>query len=731
MFNSRGSLSSLARMTYNIPKGLITGEADKTVMDFLPAEAGKISDASIEISINQHIGINLHFIKAGFNLKHFAKAEMKKSSDFCGGSSEASQTVGQSLDLYIDIPYVGTYTQNIDDCQRVLGRVCASPFGNKSDKRRRLSNSERKSDISILSVGEKSGSCRIVNAISSFLQFLDCFKANNKNSIDYMPLNAVFDWEHKSDSFYFVPCQDCQFIIPPFDYNFKIQDGSNDQLNRIWGSIGPHEEEDEDEDYEQEFDLSSIRAAAFGEPHIITFSGDSILANEVGDFYLIKFEAPYLSSDYCKEMGSLNEEQRGLGKELESYNSSEEFMGAQIRFLPGAWSTEMTMSVALGVKFRNEEVEILQLLNEPHFDVKILVNRIEYQNDTILTGLKIRKLTETLLKGDSGSYVITSKYFSIIWSPFTVSISLSSFITNTGRNGNGCAIKTEGLMGSWETQTLRYRFGNEVNGVLDPATIKNFVNSWRVTQNESIISNWLPLYSDNNTKSFDPPVLDLNNLAYLETKKECSKIGYDILGKQLDLLNKSCLNIKLNKLNNMTNSFIEGCAYDYWVTKKRIFLDNLRKHLTLIKLHEPIACFAPLKLLFQKEINTTINNFYLKIFDSNITKELLSIEKELLFKMEYWLENKSNIIVNLFDNYGSLFIDLKKAGEYYVKIGGVFKRNNTLIDLIDVNGNFSNEPGTSYAEILIRFIKNENSNYSKRIFYVLNILILVLISLCL
>jgi hypothetical protein len=92
-------------------------------------------------------------------------------------------------------------------------------------------------------------------------------------------------------------------------------------------------------------------------------------------------------------------------------------------------------------------VEILQLLNDPHFDVKILVNGREYDNSTVLSSFKIKNLKATDLMGHSGtSMIISSKYFTIKWSPFSVSVSLASFITNTGRYGNGCAIRTEGLV---------------------------------------------------------------------------------------------------------------------------------------------------------------------------------------------------------------------------------------------------------------------------------------------
>ena len=716
LINSRGSVSSLARMIYNIPKGLASGDVDKTLIDFLPGEAGRVSDAAIEISTTQKVSADFHFVEAGFTNSFSARAEMKKSSEFCGGASEASQTVSQSLSFFVNVPYIGTERIVLDNCERVLGRVCASPFGNKVSKRRFLaqkSNSINAKGIGKVGSGQKSGSCRIINAVSGFLQFLDCLKHKNSPKIDSeMPERAISDWSQRNDGkpIYFTPCKDCTFIVPPMDFDILSYGFPYDNIHSVkWGSISAGLDYSlSDEDNDDDDALSPFSALAFGEPHILTFPGYPILANEIGDFYLLRLGAPMMPGDYCQSQGFLNREEWGLAKELESFASiSPDFIGAQIRFLPGAWAPEMTMSVALALKLGEEKVEVLQMLNDPHFDVKVMVNGREYDNSTILSRFKITKLKGNDLLGDAGSFMISNKYFTVKWSPFSVSVSLSSFLTNTGRFGDGCAIRTEGIVGGWESQRLRYRFGNEVDEQnLDSKIIKEYVNSWRVWKNESIISNWLPMYSDNSTKSFDPKKADLGN-----GTNECQIIYDLVLKNQMRLFESNCWNLKLKKLKSISKFLMEGCLYDYSVTNSENVILNFYKQLSLLKLKEPIACMSPLSILGQMEINATSPILDLKVFMPNVSESFVKNFPNIIFDMD-GLTNGSNsdLNLNVFKTNGSIQMNFKKTGNYSIKFGGMFKDIATNMSIFDSFGQFAYKPGMSQNEILVRYLGTENTD---------------------
>ena len=175
------------------------------------------------------------------------------------------------------------------------------------------------------------------------------------------------------------------------------------------------------------------------------------------------------------------------------------------------------------------------------------------------------------------------------------------------------------------------------------------------------------------------------------------------------------MNKNLKKLDELTSKLVESCAYDYWITKNMIFLENLQKYLMTIKLKEPFACFAPQWVLSQKEINTTEDKLYLKVLDSTITREIYNIDKEISFEMESY-SNSSSAKTILYPSNGSISISLIRGGDYKIVIAGFYKKEN--ITYIDKMGNVTERPGVSYSDLLIRYLKNEtNANYGILLHY--------------
>ena len=187
-----------------------------------------------------------------------------------------------------------------------------------------------------------------------------------------------------------------------------------------------------------------ISALAFGEPHIITFGGEQLLINEVGDFYLVEMIPPVAGVDHCVSMNYLSPDSTQLAAKLEALSSGKvmKTFGAQIRFLPGIWAPAMTMSVALGlsllslsltfflsllslslysfisllyiyfigvvgVQIDDNVIEVHQLLNAPQYDIEIFLNGNPIVNGTVdIPNLSISKVKGKQLIGLSGGVKI-------------------------------------------------------------------------------------------------------------------------------------------------------------------------------------------------------------------------------------------------------------------------------------------------------------------------------------
>jgi len=258
---------------------------------------------------------------------------------------------------------------------------------------------------------------------------------------------------------------------------------------------------------------------------------------------------------------------------------------------------------------------------------------------------------------------------------------------------------------------------------LDAKTIKEYVNSWRVWGNESIISNWLPMYSDNNTKAYEPKKLnnlDLNDTSRLTHSEEMCQMVYDlVLEDQMKLLENYCWNEKLRKLKLLSRFLLNGCTYDYWLTQENNILLNFYRQLNLLKLKEPIACLSPLLVIGQMEINTTNNTLDLKVFESNISDTVLRSFPTIDFDMDGQTNSSiSNLELNLFHTNGSMQLNFKKTGNYLIKIGGTFKPFNGKLNVFDDYGGVVNQPGITHTEVLVRFTGkdiNGGSSFNTRL----------------
>lgn len=274
--------------------------------------------------------------------------------------------------------------------------------------------------------------------------------------------------------------------------------------------------------------------------------------------------------------------------------------GAQIRFLPGAWAPQMTMSVALCIQVDDNIIEIHQLLNAPNYDIEIIVNGVAtpVTNGTVSAAqISISRFKTKQLIGLSGGVNIDSPWFRIRWTPFSVSIALKGTITRENMGGRpGCLLDTEGLVGSWVTSPyLFYRDHKPVTEDLSvPGNLRTFANSWRVPVNETIISKWLPIYSSNNSLSQgDVKEVDPTDKGYIDAKKNCSDVVHRDLGDLLKLLDVGCKNKELQALKDATLPMIDGCAYDAWVSNKDVFYELLSSTLNGMRLAAPIYCSTP------------------------------------------------------------------------------------------------------------------------------------------
>lgn len=705
IFNSKGSAATTVRIGWNMIKGTVTGDYDKFVNDFLPKEESRVTSTTIEIGANGEIGVSLLGIKAGLKVNLFNRGSTKERSANCGGNMEATHTSGGSLSIQANLPFIGEFKQDVVSCEKVLGSACGGGFiGSNLESKKTTSISN--ANLSLRNLKTGSMSCKTIQIVSDIIEYLDCLKPNMEGTI---PSGAFSSDAFKCKECKCTDCKECKF-------SFRAGGGvGGDGDTGNWKSSSSHSQgctgvdcdlfdefyDDSDEGEDVSLKISS---STFGEPHIVTFGHQSYLSNEIGDFYLLLLTPPANGAKKCYEDQHLSQEEFELAKELENlYNGDYiKTFGVQIRYQQGAWAPNMTMSVAIAAQIREEKIEIQQLLNEPDFDIKLLVNDEEYNYSTILNEFKIRKIKGSTLKGNSKIYSVSSKYFTIKFSPFSVGVSLSPLITNTIYNGNACSIGTNGLVGAWEINSMRYRNGELLDGnFLTREVIKKYSNSWRVRPMENIISDWSPTYSDNSTISSDTPEIDKNGLDYLNSLKLCEQVRDELLKDQLNLLKLCCINPNLLKMKNMTDLYVEGCAYDYCLTKNKIFLDILKNQLIAIKLKEPVKCLSPNVMLKQRDIHVdTKNKFVLKIFDSEIRDYIKDYYPDIKFDMDIWSNSLTNYTINK-ENGTITFSDFKKDNLINITAIGVFTLNFTYNSYFDSKGLYQALPGQSYAKFAL------------------------------
>lgn len=682
---SRGSVSTTSRISCDMAKNLVTSEAIKTSIDFLPMEIKDVYSTTVDFSINQDVGFDFNFLNAGVINAFHVIGTLEESNVFCGGLPAGTQSFQNSLIAFLKLPNNATgYIKDVESCNMVLGKVCAPLFSAaKNIKRRFLSQNlipeKNYSSYKLGSVSGTFGACRIQNTLSKNLQFLDVLK-NKTNPLNFIPSNAVDSWPTiDTNPPSILSCPECQIIVPPGSSNVLIPK-SNPYGEVYWGSISPELSgsitEPQTTSTNENLDLTAENLLAYGDPHIFSLSGIPYNTNEVGDFYLFRLRGPLNGSKICSATKLLSGEELDLAKELESYDEiSQDFIGAQIRFLPGVWSPEMSLPVALGVKLGDEKVEFLQSSNGSRYDVRVLVNGLEYDTTIALKRINIMSLTL-----DNSAFVITSKYFKIKWTPSSVTVSLSNFITNSGSNYPGCMIRTDGLAGLrngdiLDDYNLRSRFGVYVTLSSNETEMKEFVNSWRVFKNESVISNWLPMYSDNSTKSYSLKMIDGldGNDEYFNALHKCRSYFDLELSYQIGLLDDGCWNPILYRLRALKPSLSRGCAYDIWVTNSSYATINFLRQIKQLKLAEPIACLAPLAVLAQNQIITQNKSFSLKVFHTGMPNTNIASGYE--FDMGAWVNGTIDMMSNLSvsNANGSVQMNFKKKGTYLVKVAGYYK----------------------------------------------------------
>ena len=128
-------------------------------------------------------------------------------------------------------------------------------------------------------------------------------------------------------------------------------------------------------------------------------------------------------------------------------------------------------------------------MKEPDFDIQIFLNGANFNEFNInLTDIKITKFLVDNPVGKWGCKV-TTKWFQMSWTPFSLQVSVRERIIQTGRSGSACAIDTLGMLGSWATGSVVLRNG------ADFLNESKLANSWRVRKDEALISDWIPIYS--------------------------------------------------------------------------------------------------------------------------------------------------------------------------------------------------------------------------------------------
>ena len=242
------------------------------------------------------------------------------------------------------------------------------------------------------------------------------------------------------------------------------------------------------------------KTEVYGEPHLNTFSGDSVFVNEFGDFHLLRFRLPENTTS-CVERGLLSQVQEQFIERIRAYKNG---AGVQIRFGSSRLAPSLSVSVRLSVFVGTDQIEIRQDQSKGNL-VQVWLNGALCarctNKDYFL--FQIQQLGEQ-------SYKIATPLFNLTWAPFSLSLVISPQVYSTladapssaSEEARECAIDTRGILGSWIDKKLYYqaseeefRFGQE----------KQYADSWRVKEGEQIISDWLPEYSTNRTEVVIPP----------------------------------------------------------------------------------------------------------------------------------------------------------------------------------------------------------------------------------
>eukprot|EP00759_Apiculatamorpha_spiralis_P048980 PhF_6_TR44156/c0_g1_i4/m.67591 len=435
--------------------------------------------------------------------------------------------------------------------------------------------------------------CRVNPIVNLALGALTCHPSTPTKDLDF-PMGAwtMGGGGGSDDHITFSPCTGCSWVVPPGDIVLDFHGGGSSSGGgsvdwKLPNAVSFKKGESDEED--------NLVALAYGEPHISPFrGGGSLLVNEVGDFHLFRMGV-HNTSEACSTMDLIT-----------LVNA---FEGVQIRFLPGVWAPQFTMSVSLGMRFAGDTLEIRQNM-DPAYTTTTVLNGV-VTNDTSTAFVSVQRLLDAeQLAGSGGVIQVQTPLFTLQWSPFSVAIALDPFVTQSGCKH----VYSEGLVG--DKDVLMFRNTTQTLTDYSPEQVKAFAMSWMVQPSDrSFLSGWMPDVSSDvvvtpNASCFKNRTNSTENLWSNLNATMCWSAIEKFIQPYQALYSTNCSSKKLAYfITVQLPQLLYDCDFDCCATNTcPPFASALQRMIPAVAPPLPLTCDSPLFLSYEKEFRIPVSS---------------------------------------------------------------------------------------------------------------------------